>query len=68
MSSWSDYVNEVLSNNNTEKKPDMVEVVRCGNCVHGSKSPWGHPTLIWCPLRDSHRNPNWFCADGKKEN
>ena len=46
---------------------DAVPVVRCADCIHSSRSPWGHPTLRWCPLRDSHRSPDWFCADGKKE-
>lgn len=46
---------------------DAVPVVRCGECIHSSRSPFGHPVLRWCPLRDSHRSPDWFCADGKKE-
>lgn len=49
------------------KRIDAVEVVRCGDCIHSMRSPWGHPTLRWCPLRDSHRSPDWFCADGRRE-
>lgn len=45
---------------------DAVPVVRCGECIHSSRSPFGHPVLRWCPLRDSHRSPDWFCADGKR--
>lgn len=44
-----------------------AEVVRCGECIHSSRSPFGHPVLRWCPLRDSHRSPDWFCADGRRE-
>ena len=46
---------------------DAVPVVRCGECIHSSRSPFGHPVLRWCPLRDSHRSPDWFCADGRRE-
>lgn len=46
---------------------DAAPIVRCGECIHSSRSPFGHPVLRWCPLRDSHRSPDWFCADGRRE-
>ena len=45
---------------------DAVEVVRCGECIHATRSPWGHPTLKWCPMQDMHKRPDWFCADGRR--
>ncbi len=45
---------------------DAVEVVRCGECIHSARSPFGHPVLRWCPILDSHRRPDWFCADGRR--
>lgn len=58
-----------VSEEDIEKAPviDAVTVVRCGECIHSSRSPFGHPVLRWCPLRDSHRSPDWFCADGRRE-
>lgn len=46
---------------------DGTPVVRCADCIHSTRSPWGHPTLRWCPILDSHKRPDWFCADGRKK-
>lgn len=46
---------------------DAVPVVRCGECKHHRKPLYPHPTMIWCPLIEHHRRPDWFCASGKKE-
>lgn len=46
---------------------DAVPIVRCGECIHRRKPLYPHPTLVWCPLIEHHRSPDWFCADGKKE-
>lgn len=46
---------------------DAVPIVRCGECKHRRKPLYPHPTLVWCPLIEHHRSPDWFCADGKKE-
>lgn len=46
---------------------NAVEVVRCGECKHRRKPLYAHPALIWCPLIEHHRHPDWFCAYGKRE-
>lgn len=51
-----------------EKKPDIVEVVRCKYCKH-----WMEDSVFktgWC--NNKHRvmetSKDWFCADGKRRN
>ena len=44
-----------------------AEVVRCGECQHRRKPLYPHPSLVWCPLIEHHRRPDWFCADGRRE-
>ena len=46
---------------------DAEPVVRCGECIHSTRSPFGHTVLRWCPMQDTHKRPDWFCADGKKK-
>ena len=58
---------EILEMIDAAPTVDAVPIVRCGECIHSSRSPFGHPVLRWCPLRDSHRSPDWFCADGKRK-
>ena len=48
-------------------KVNMVEVVRCKDCMHGE--PWG--VLIGCGTTKGFgitHNPDWFCADGVAKN
>lgn len=51
----------------TKQETPTVEVVHCGECKHRRKPLYPHPTLIWCPLIEHHRPPDWFCADGKRK-
>lgn len=46
---------------------DAAPVVRCGKCIHRRKPLYPHPSLVWCPLIEHHRSPDWFCADGRRE-
>lgn len=46
---------------------DAVPVVRCGECIRHARPLFAHPTLLWCPLIESHRKPDWYCADGKRK-
>ena len=46
---------------------DAAPVVRCGECIHRRKPLYPHPSLVWCPLIEHHRSPDWFCADGRRE-
>ena len=46
---------------------DAVPIVRCGECIHRRKPLYPHPLLVWCPLIEHHRMPDWFCADGRRE-
>ena len=45
---------------------DAVPIVRCGECIHRRKPLYPHPSLVWCPLIEHHRMPDWFCADGRR--
>lgn len=45
---------------------DAVEVVRCKDCCHYTRSPFGHPTIGWCHIMGSHKPQEWYCADGRK--
>lgn len=46
---------------------DAVEVVRCGECIHSRPPLFPHPTKLFCTIIEHSRGPDWFCADGKKE-
>ena len=46
---------------------DAIEVVRCKDCIHCGRSPFGYsPTMGWCKLRGEHRRYDYFCASGAK--
>ena len=36
--------------------PDVEVIVRCKNCKHH----------CYCNIEDLHKDPDWFCADGRK--
>lgn len=54
-----------------EKETNMVEVVRCKDCINCVKEPNGE---LYCdilavgyePLGSKKVNANWFCADGER--
>ena len=43
---------------------DVVEVVRCKDCVHHKNAP--KTTDVWCERVDGLLPENWFCADGDR--
>ena len=43
------------------KHLDMVSVVRCKNCMHGS---WRSGDHLLCMLNDYYVQENGFCSDG----
>lgn len=45
-----------------EKKPDIVEVVRCKNCKYSHYDELLH--YYWC--NGSCHNAMWFCANGER--
>ena len=47
------------------RKADMVEVVRCKDCVN--KECFGRDGKIVCDLDGFLHDPDWFCADGKRK-
>lgn len=50
------------------RKVDMVEVVRCKDCIHYHKSDKGHPDCDWCKrLICGTIKPDFFCADGERK-
>lgn len=46
---------------------DAVEVIRCKDCQAYGRSPYNHPTIGWCKLHGHHRNPDYYCASGKRK-
>lgn len=43
---------------------DVVEVVRCKDCVHHINAP--KTTDVWCERIDGLLQKDWFCADGER--
>lgn len=44
---------------------DVVEVVRCKDCVHHEDEV---PGMVWCPhIVGNWVNDNWFCAEGDRK-
>lgn len=49
---------------------DVVEVVRCKDCKHATVNYHSEKKPLICCLTKmcGTVNPNWYCADGEKEN
>jgi hypothetical protein len=47
-----------------EPTADVVEVVRCKDCVHHKNAP--KTTDVWCERIDGLLQKDWFCADGER--
>lgn len=47
------------------RKADMVEVVRCKDCIN--KECFGRDGKIVCDLDGFLHDPDWFCADGERK-
>ena len=58
---------EILEMIDAQPTIDAVPIVRCGECIHHRKPLYPHPTMIWCPMIEHHRRPDWFCKDGRRE-
>ena len=46
-----------------QKIPDLVEVVRCKDCIHaevGEKD-------VWCELYESYKNIDGFCDESERK-
>lgn len=46
---------------------NAIEVVRCGECIQSRPPLFPHPTKLFCTIIEQHREPDWFCKDGEKE-
>lgn len=52
---------------NVKNKCNLVEVVKCKDCVHLVKSDPGHPDCDYCErLICGTVQPDFFCAAGKR--
>ena len=50
-----------------EKQANMVEVVRCKDCVHyGEKGTWYQGTWYLCSYWDELTSPTDYCSNGKR--
>lgn len=45
---------------------DVVEVVRCRECIHWDTDWEPLPGFHYCPMVDGLKNGEWFCADGER--
>lgn len=45
---------------------DVVEVVRCKNCIHHKEHPRPIQTHVWCECVGGLLPIDWFCADGER--
>lgn len=58
------YCTVSLSLINEQPTADVVEVVRCKDCVHHKNAP--KTTDVWCDRLDGLLPKDWFCADGER--
>lgn len=49
-------------------RQDLVEVVRCKDCVHAISYESGGYNCLTCPNVDMDVDADWFCADGESDN
>lgn len=57
---WSSkVVREIIDEQPTA---DVVEVVRCKDCIHGTKDF----DKFLCEWNQEYHNGDWFCADGER--
>ena len=62
-----DYCCEIATTINIEGLNALTKVIRCENCAHLTRSPWGHPKLGWCKLSGHHRKLDYYCASAKQK-
>ena len=43
-----------------------VQVVRCKDCIHLTRSPWNRPDMGWCKLCGHNRKMDYYCASGER--
>ena len=55
----ADYINDA-------ETIDAVQVVRCKDCKHLTRSPWNNPDFGWCKLYGHNRKMDYYCASGEK--
>ena len=65
---WRDECCEAWKPKEEPDKNDMVQVVRCKNCIHYRYYGLSEETVSECRI-DHCENPDadWFCADGERE-
>lgn len=57
--------NKVISRIKNAPTADVVEVVRCGECIHHSKAIT--PGRVICDKHAIPRNDTDFCSDGRRD-
>jgi hypothetical protein len=60
-----------IGNGDYEWNDNHGELVRCANCKHGTTiiDAMNQKSYILCGNKNDHysRDPDWYCADGEKE-
>lgn len=46
---------------------DVVEVVRCKDCVNSAAYPWRPEDYLWCPVNNRPVRVDDFCCEGTKK-
>lgn len=47
-------------------KIDAIKVIRCRDCRHYGRSPFGSGEVGWCKLAGEHKRRDFYCGYGKK--
>lgn len=61
---WNNAIEMAKRDKDRVPSADVVEVVRCKDCVHHKNAP--KTTDVWCERVDGLLPENWFCADGDR--
>lgn len=57
------FCGEMINYRYCEGRADS-EIIRCKDCVHAKH----YGELVGCERIDGLREPDWYCADGEREN
>ena len=61
-------IDEMIKATQDATTVDAVVVMRCKDCIHCGRSPFGYsPTMGWCKLHGHHRRFDYYCASAEVE-
>lgn len=60
--SWAEAYDCVIADIDDQPTADVVEVVRCKDCIYNSNGSCTHSEIY----DDPNYNPDYYCADGER--